>query len=369
MTDRETHDVRGVKRDLWRMTSEVSYLPGLTSTSWVDDQGNDVESATAVPGLGTMHEYVADRAECLKQAEGTEVFSASLIHPEQPIPNVRDLGQAVYRLTPVELNEKITLWNEGEQRVLSSEPGAYVVEVTAPRFTAADATWQLPHADTPELHRYLQPSAYLEVDSPEIQALARQAIGDEKNPVTAAHKIQQFVRRYITKKDLNIGFGSAEETAKSREGDCTEHAVLCAALGRAVGLPTRCVVGLGYIPPGVKAPAVAPDEDANIFGFHMWAEAWIGDGEWVPMDAALDGFDVGHIAILKSALEEVNPMVEINAPILEMMKSLKIEVVKTVLKADMPAHPSPKAPPAEVRASLPTPTPPPPERTALPPVD
>ena len=35
----------------------------------------------------------------------------------------------------------------------------------------------------------------------------------------AAHKIERFVREYIVKKDLNVGFGSAEETAKSREGD------------------------------------------------------------------------------------------------------------------------------------------------------
>jgi hypothetical protein len=77
VTGREAHDVRGVKRDLWRMTSEVSYLPGLLSTSWVDDQGNDVESVTVMPGLGTMHEYVTDRAECMKQPEGAEVFTGS----------------------------------------------------------------------------------------------------------------------------------------------------------------------------------------------------------------------------------------------------------------------------------------------------
>ena len=73
----------------------------------------------------------------------------------------------------------------------------------------------------------------------------------------------------------------------------------------------------------------------------MWAEAWIGPDEWPPMDAALDGFDVGHIAITKSALEEVNPIVDLNVPVLQLMQSLKIEIVKTVPKSDMPAPPSP----------------------------
>jgi hypothetical protein len=346
VVDRETRDVRGVKRDLWKLTSEASFMPGLISTMWVDDQSADVESLTVLPGMGDLHEYTTNRAECMKQPEGAEIFATSLIHPDRALPAPHDLGQAVYRLIPLDPGQKLTLWNGGEQLVLSSEPGACEVEVTAPRFTPADATWPLPHADTPELHCYLQASAYLEVNSPEVQALGRQAVGQETNPVRAAHRIERFVRSYITKKDLNIGFASAEETAKSREGDCTEHAVLCAALGRVVGLPTRCVVGFGYIPPGDAEPTIsnAVDTNTGIFGFHMWAEAWIGPDEWVPMDAALDGFDVGHIAITKSALEEVNPIVDLNTPIFNLMESLKIEVVKTVAKQDMPPVPRPESP-------------------------
>jgi hypothetical protein len=339
VADQEIHDVRGVKQQLWKITSEVSFMPGVRSISWVDDQNNDVEDFTVIPALGDMHEYATDRAECMKQPEGAEVFASSLIHPQRPLPSPHSLGQAVYRLIPVDLNKKLTMWNADNQRVLSSEPGSCEVEVNAPRFIAADATWQLPHADTTELHPYLQASAYLEVNAPEVQALGREAVGEERNPVIAAHKIERFVRKYITKKDLNVGFGSAEETAKSREGDCTEHAVLCAALGRVVGLPTRCVVGFGYIPPGDEEPTIANavDTKTGTFGFHMWAEAWIGPGQWVPMDAALDGFDVGHIAITKSALEEVNPIVDLNSPVFELMEGLKIEIVKTVAKRDMPS--------------------------------
>jgi len=47
-------------------------MPGLLTTSWVDDQGNDVEELDVLPGLGTLHEYVTDRAECMKQPEGAE---------------------------------------------------------------------------------------------------------------------------------------------------------------------------------------------------------------------------------------------------------------------------------------------------------
>jgi hypothetical protein len=329
---REIRDVRGAKRSLWKLSSETSVMPGLKASSWVDDRFTDVEAVFTIPGIGDLHEYVTDRAECMKQLHGAEIFTSNLISPQIALPSPADQISAVYRLTTTDTGKKLLLWNQGEQRVLSSEPGTSEIEVTASHITPLDATWTLPHGDTPELHPYLQSSAYLEVQSPEIQALAKEAVGNEKNPVRAAHRIEQFVGGYITKKDLNIGFASAQETARSREGDCTEHAVLCAALGRAVGLPTRCVLGLGYIPPGKDEPAVAnaANTDTGIFGFHMWAEAWVGPDQWVPMDAALDGFDVGHIAITKTALEEVNPLVDLNAPVFQLMENLKIEILKTV---------------------------------------
>jgi len=375
VAQRETLDVRGVKRAVWRLTSTASFMPGVVATTWVDDHGNDVLMDASLPGFGTLHEFVTDRAECMKQPEGAEIFSGTLIHPQRALTNIDQLGQAVYQLTAADHNQTLTLYNGDQQRVLSSAPGTCQIEVTVPRITAADATWQLPHADTPELHPYLQASSYLEVNTPIIQSLARKAVGGEKNPVTAAHKIERFVRDYITKKDLNVGFGSAEETAKSREGDCTEHAVLCAALGRAAGLPTRCVIGFGYIPPGDEVPTItdATDSRTGIFGFHMWAEAWIADGQWVPMDAALDGFDVGHITITKSALEEVNPIVDLNMPVLQLMQSLKIGVIKTVPKSEVDAAPAPPSKPAPVAKTEPAPAPTPPQPqqrvSNLPPLD
>jgi hypothetical protein len=351
--DRELHDVRGVKRELWKITSEMPVMAGIKAVTWVDDQNNDVETVITMPGLGEMHQYATTRAECMKQPEGAEIFATSLIEPQKALPELSRQAQAVYRLTTDDISQKLVLWNEDGQRVLKSEPGLSEIEVTVPTFTAKDAAWKLPHADTPELHPYLQASTYLESDSPEIRALARQAVGNETNPVQAAHKIEQFVRRYITKKDLNIGFASAEETAKSREGDCTEHAVLCAAIGRAAGLPTRCVLGLGYIAPGDVEPTIsnAVNTRTGIFGFHMWAEAWIGPGRWVPMDAALDGFDIGHIAIIKSALADINPMVDLNMPILQLMQNLKITVLKTVSKRDAAAPAQPVSAPAPLPRS------------------
>ena len=380
--NQEMRNVRGVSRQLWKLTSEMSMMPGLLTTAWVDDKGQDVESVASIPGIGDLHEYVTNRAECMQQSEGTEIFATNLLHPQRAIDSPGQQFQAVYRISVTDLDRKLNLWNEGEQRILSSAPGSCDVEVTAQRLPPDAATWELPHADTPELHPYLQASSYLEVDSPEIQALAKQAVGNEKNPVRAAHFIENFVRNYITKKDYNVGFASAQETARSREGDCTEHAVLCAALGRAVGLPTRCVVGLGYIPAGMDEPGVANASDAptGTFGFHMWAEAWIGPDQWVPMDAALNGFDIGHIAITKTAMSEINPLIDLDNPVMQLMQNLKIEVLKIVphpvllpapaaSTVPTPAAPQAVTPPPPPSQERPAPRAPVPERPALPPLD
>ncbi len=335
----ETRHVGGVDRQLWRLATSTSLMPGLPGVAWVDAQGNDVESLLDIPGIGHLDEIVSTRADCMKQPEGAEIFATSLLRPQQAIPSPHDQAVAIYRITSGDQNHPLPFWDSGEQRVLSSRPGEIVIAVTAPDITPADASYSLPHADTPGLHAYLAPSAYLESDSPEIRQLAREAVGPEKNPVRAAARIERFVRAYIVKKDLNIGFASAEETARAREGDCTEHAVLCAAIGRAAGLPTRCVVGLGYIPPGVDEPTIANavDRDTGIFGFHMWAEALVAPQRWVAMDAALDGFDVSHIAIIKTALEEIDPLADLNLPILQLMQHLRIEVLKTVPKTQAAA--------------------------------
>ena len=61
-----------------------------------------------------------------------------------------------------------------------------------------------------------------------------------------------------------------------------------ANLGRALGIPTRVVDGLVYI-----------DQYAgknNVFVPHAWAQAWV-DGRWRSYDAALQGFDAGHVAL------------------------------------------------------------------------
>ncbi len=82
------------------------------------------------------------------------------------------------------------------------------------------------------------------------------------DPWQTALKLEQFVNNYIKKKNFSQAFASAAEVLETREGDCTEHAVLLAALCRA----------LAYSPGGDRPSVYATTQE---FGYHMWTEAYI----------------------------------------------------------------------------------------------
>jgi transglutaminase-like putative cysteine protease len=78
--------------------------------------------------------------------------------------------------------------------------------------------------------------------------------------------------------------------------------MLLAALLRAAGIPSRTVTGLVYADGFVG--------QRNIFGYHMWTQAWLRDGDdrgrWLDLDATIDEehpFDATHIAMALSAQE------------------------------------------------------------------
>jgi transglutaminase-like putative cysteine protease len=126
---------------------------------------------------------------------------------------------------------------------------------------------------------------------PKVAELAKQAAGDETDPRKLADKLSRFVSSHVLKKNLSVGFATASEVARSREGDCTEHGVLLAALGRANGIPSRIVTGLVYTDDfGGKS---------NVLVGHLWTQFWIA-GRWLDVDAALGqhtDVDPTHIAM------------------------------------------------------------------------
>ena len=92
----------------------------------------------------------------------------------------------------------------------------------------------------------------------------------------AAEELREFVYDHIGNKTYARSFDLASIVAANGEGDCTEHAVLLAALARANGFYARVIFG-----------TVIMDVDRGLSAYgHAWTEIHDGSG-WEIMDATL----------------------------------------------------------------------------------
>jgi transglutaminase-like putative cysteine protease len=126
------------------------------------------------------------------------------------------------------------------------------------------------------------------------------------------------VNEHIEEKNMSTAFASASQTARSKEGDCSEHAVLLCGVLRAANIPSRGVMGMVYVP-----NVVGPN---GVFGWHMWSQALI-DGKWIDLDATLDTpYSVGHIATLTSSLTDEDFGAEMGG-IIAIIGNLEVEII------------------------------------------
>lgn len=108
---------------------------------------------------------------------------------------------------------------------------------------------------------------------PAVQKL-RPEVVRAAGPSPRVDDLVRFVAAFITRKDLSRGYDPASVVATRRQGDCTEHAALLAALCRMFGIPARVVNGF-----------VLLTVEGHAAGFgHAWAEAF-EDGAWRLADA------------------------------------------------------------------------------------
>jgi transglutaminase-like putative cysteine protease len=319
---RETVDVLGRPRELWRTVTTLSAMPKLPLRAWLDDQGVAHVQETPLPGVGKLRLVRTEKAIALTPGEPAEVFTTTLIRPDRPIAEPRKLKRAVYRLRGPDEGLKSVQGGVG-QAVRLQDDGTLRVEIELPEFRVAG--YERPYRGK-EHAALLLPAPDLESDDPLVMQWTKDAIGDEKNPVIAARLISMLVRRRIENKSLGVAFASAAEVARHREGDCTEHAVLAAAMARAAGMPSRVVMGLVYLRPGGGLGG-----KTGVFGYHMWAEVYVGGealGGWFAIDPAIGRMDATHIALRRSDLAEGHPLVDLALPMMGLIGDLRIEVLE-----------------------------------------
>lgn len=258
----------------------------MNSTSYVDEDFRALK--TVVPTMGMNLEIIAcDKEFALSNNDIVDFLDKLVVQSPVALEDIDSKKSVTYELVPTE-GAELSIPSGDNQKVAKGKNGKLTVTVE-PVKGAGGAEFPYKGKDAAALEA-LKATTYLQSGSKEVQDLARHAVGGTKDAAEAVRQIESFVAGFITAKDLSVGYASAAEVAQSRQGDCTEHAVLTAAMCRALGIPARVVFGIVYVDDLIG--------HKNVFGGHAWTQAFVG-GKWVGLDAtrAPDGFGPGHIAL------------------------------------------------------------------------
>lgn len=140
---------------------------------------------------------------------------------------------------------------------------------------------QYPQLPGPATRTWLESTFVIDYTEPEFEPL-RKELGLRKTRTTRAELVEYVAGLVVASAERSWDLASV--VARKRRGDCSEHAVLSAALARLQGIPARVVVGAVLV------------SDGNKFGTfgHAWAELR-EDGQWKVADAAL--FDMADVTL------------------------------------------------------------------------
>lgn len=132
-----------------------------------------------------------------------------------------------------------------------------------------------------DISLFLQPTLTINHLIPEIKYIRDTLFKDEKNTWEIIRKGLNFSSSYITSFDDSLAQEIDRGTCftldiptilKKKKGTCSEHTNLFIALMRSKGIPCRFITGYVSYPP------------QNIEGTHAWAECYIRNSGWLPVD-------------------------------------------------------------------------------------
>jgi Transglutaminase-like superfamily len=125
-----------------------------------------------------------------------------------------------------------------------------------------------------DIEKYSEATSRIMSDHPDVMSMAKEVVGDTTLTTERVDKLVKFVGDYLSGE--YVFHTNVIDLLKDKKGDCTEHALLFAALARSLDIPCREVSGLIYMGDWCQG-----------FGLHGWNEVVV-DGRWQGVDASHD---------------------------------------------------------------------------------
>ena len=224
-------------------------------------------NATLDNSFGLQNQY---RIILPRDIDGAEVTQQVMIDKISPAPSKTESDSEgnffAYFNTPSNQTDNITI------------EGYVKVQVGTNKVTAENSGVITDYKQD-QIQQYLGGAQYWEVNSPEIQAKAKELKGTETNVFQIMNATYNFVIKNINYSEVKrFGINNRQgalATLRSGSGVCMEYADLFLTLLRAEGIPTRAVFGYGY----------DPLIDNSAQEAHQWVQVLIpSSGKWLDID-------------------------------------------------------------------------------------
>jgi hypothetical protein len=277
---------------------------------WTDRAGEIWKSRT---DMLAMEMFRTTKEEALKASEPGELdLAANLAIPvHRALERPQATKRVRYRMHLDGGNPAEVFASGPSQKVQSIDP--HTAEVTVFALRLGQPAGNPGAKEEPPTAADRQPNNWIQSDHPKIVAAAKEAAGDLKDPWQVAVALERYAHGRIRRPGFSQAFDTALDVLESGEGDCTEHAVLLAALARARGIPARVAIGLVYY--------------KQSFLYHMWTEMYL-EGRWIPMDATLAQSGIGgaHLKLVHTSLQGASALSSF-LPVAQVAGRLKIEIL------------------------------------------
>ena len=309
--------ILGKKMSLWRVRTELESIIPLVMEEWIDEDGNIWKSVSQASFMTTTSIRMPKEKALEMSGENLDIAFSTIIPSNVLFEDPLEVKEVTFRISGIPLeNIKNFPFDDGSQFLLEDQEDSAVLRTVSQIFKEEDSL-SLPVLGD-EFRDDLKPTVFCQSDDPGIVTTAKAIVGEEKNAWRAAKKIARWVETEISA-NYDVGFATAAEILKNREGDCSEHTVIMVALCRAVGIPARAAVGIMYAD--------------GFFAYHMWPEVYTGrwinlDAKWLAVDENTGEYytDATHIKFGRSSLDE-NIFKEMVTAIADIIGKLELEIL------------------------------------------
>lgn len=309
--------ILGERMNLWRVRAEMRSIIPLVTEEWIDEEGNIWKSVSQVSFMTTTSIRMPEEKALEMSEEYLDIAFSTIIPSNVIFEDPLQVKEITFKLSGVSPETLKGLpFDDGSQTLLESREDFSLVRTNSQIFREQESVSLPIEADG--FAEELESTEICQSDDPGIVETARKIVGDEKNAWRAAKKIAEWVSREM-RPNYDVGFATAAEILKNREGDCSEHTVIMVALCRAVGIPARAAVGIMYAD--------------GIFAYHMWPEVYVGrwinlDAKWLAIDQETGEYftDATHIKMGRSRLDE-NIFQEMVGAVSEILGKLELEIL------------------------------------------